>query len=324
MLEDDERMAFIDSLVIPGVDDSTLKSVDLLASFSKPEKPTLKDYKVDSLGVLKMPWDKRFEMPVVRKLQDNSILKGRKNTVGDSLVFVLSGVPTNTEEEVVVAWRDSILDSLSVPFFKEELDKNFTVNAGLGKKQKFDKPFKISIPHSAGIKDASKIYFLQDSTQVSTSAYLDSLVAGVAYAKGAIEKGHNCTFMALPGAFGNSGAGTNDTVMVKFQTFDDEDLGTLLFDFSGSSFSANHRFQLVNAKGDVVFETDLAPGLTNLAIKELEPAEYLCYVWLDENANDIWDGAIYHERKQPEKSWALGVKINVRANWEIRQKWVVN
>lgn len=323
-LEDDERMSFLDTLVAPGIDDSTLTSVDLLASLSKPVKPGLKDYKVDSLGVLKMPWDKRFESPEVKRLKDNTLVQGKRNTLGDSLIFVLPGMATEEEEGVIVAWRDSILDSLSIPFFKEELDKNFLCTAGLGKKQKFDKPFKIALPPNAQIKDASKLFFLQDSIQVATTVFMDSAIAGVAYAKGAIEKGHNCTLTVLPGAFGNSGAGTNDTLIVKFMTFDDEDLGTLLFDLSGSSFTDLHRFQLVNAKGDVVHEQNLSPDTKALTIKELEPADYLAYVWIDENANGVWDGAVYHEKKQPEKSWALGVKINVRANWEIRQKWQVN
>jgi Bacterial Ig-like domain len=323
-LEDDERMAFLDSLVSPGVDNSTLQAINLLASFSKPEKPSLKDYKVDSLGVLKMPWDKRFEPPVVKRIKDDTRILSKRNGGGDSLVFVLPGAPTDMEEEVVVAWRDSVLDSLSMPFFKEELDKNFLCNAGLGKKQKFDKPFRITMPAGAFIKDPSKAYFLQDSTQVDTRIELDSAIAGVAYATGAIEKGHNCSLVLLPGAFGNNGAGTNDSVLVKFQTFDDEDLGTLLFDLSGSSFSSKHRFQLVNAKGEVVYEKALDSDTKNLVIKELEPSDYYAYVWFDENANGVWDGANYSEKKQPEKSWALGTKINVRANWEIRQKWPVN
>lgn len=323
-LEDDERMSFLDTLVVPGIDDSTLMAVDLLASFSKPEKPTLKDYKVDSLGVLKLPWDRRFDFPSVTRLKDNTLIKGKRNTDGDSLIYVLPGSATEAEEAVIVAWRDSVLDSLSIPFFKEELDKNFLCKAGLGKKQKFDKPFKIALPPNAQIKDSSKLFFLQDSIQVATTVFMDSVIAGVAYAKGAIEKGHNCTLTILPGAFGNAGEGTNDTLNLKFMTFDDEDLGTLIFDLSGSNFTNNHRFQLVNAKGEVVHEQLLNSDLQSLTIRELEPAEYLAYVWLDENANGAWDGAVYHEKVQPEKSWALGIKINVRANWEIRQKWAVN
>ena len=60
-----------------------------------------------------------------------------------------------------------------------------------------------------------------------------------------------------------------------------------------------------------------------IEFNNLNPGNYMIRVIFDDNANGIWDTGHYLEKKQPEKISYYPDIIEVRANWELEQSFVI-
>ena len=55
----------------------------------------------------------------------------------------------------------------------------------------------------------------------------------------------------------------------------------------------------------------------------LEPATYRVRIIFDENGNGKWDTGSYLQKKQPERVLYYPEAIEVRANWELEQSFIL-
>ena len=56
----------------------------------------------------------------------------------------------------------------------------------------------------------------------------------------------------------------------------------------------------------------------------LDPANYIIRVIFDENGNGKWDTGNYLQKIQPEKVSYYPDVIDVRANWELEQNFIIS
>lgn len=321
-LDGDERVAFLDTTVSAGLNDSLLQKQNLFLALSMPEKPLFTDYKVDSLGNLALAWDKRFSPPTVVFEQGDSLtLPSKWNATNDSLIYCILSAAPNEEHRMIVAWQDSTLDTLAIPFFNEALDLNFEVKSTLVKKHMPTRPLPLQGKPNVRVKDSSAVLLLCDSVAVSATLSADTAVAGRFLLESQWRPGKKYNATLLPGVFENAGKGTNDTLKIEFQTYAVEDFGTLILEWNAETIRENDVFVLTTSKLNEVIKIDLTEGQTTLVINNLEPLEYKMFIWNDANKNKSWDAGSFLKKIQPEKSWTLEGVVNVRANWEIRQKW---
>ncbi|MEL6305345.1 MAG: hypothetical protein AAFQ20_11195, partial [Bacteroidota bacterium] len=81
--------------------------------------------------------------------------------------------------------------------------------------------------------------------------------------------------------------------------------------------------QLTNEKGQVQREiVSKEPGL--LEFNNLDPSQYVIRVIFDTNGNGIWDTGNYLQGLQPEKISYYPDLIEVRANWELEQNFIIS
>lgn len=321
-LDSDERVAFLDTTVSAGLNDSLLQKQNLFLALSMPDKPLFTDYKVDSLGNLALAWDKRFSAPDVFFEEGDSLgLPSKWNATNDSLTYCILSAAPNKEHRMIVAWQDSTLDTLAIPFFNEALDLNFEVKSTLVKKHMPTRPLPLQGKPNVRVKDSSAVLLVCDSVAVPATLTADSAVAGRFLLESQWKAGKKYSATLLPGVFENAGKGTNDTLKIEFQTYAVEDFGTLILEWSAETIRENDVFVLTNSKLNEIIKLDLTEGQTSLVINNLEPLEYRMFIWNDANSNGIWDAGSFLKKIQPEKSWAFNGVVNVRANWEIRQKW---
>ena len=113
----------------------------------------------------------------------------------------------------------------------------------------------------------------------------------------------------------------SDSVAFRFITMKDEDLGSLFLTLEGVG-NRVMMAELLDAQGEVIRR--LGPLTDNeLAFPQLEPAKYRLRVYHDSQENGRWDAGFFPARLQAEKVYYYPAELNVRAKWELREKWEI-
>lgn len=118
--------------------------------------------------------------------------------------------------------------------------------------------------------------------------------------------------------FGLSGA-TNDTITTGFKVPALSDFGNLIMDIELPPGEAVI-LQLLNAKKDLVKEAYLTES-GKQTWELLKPGVYSIKAIHDSNRNKVWDTGILNKWKQPEKVSVFEKEIEIRANWDLEEKW---
>jgi len=106
----------------------------------------------------------------------------------------------------------------------------------------------------------------------------------------------------------------------KFKTNSSDDFGNLTFDFIPKDTLNFHIIEIVNEKNQIIEEV-LVKGIKKLKFKNLKPGNYYAKAIVDKNRNNKWDTGNYLLKIQPEKTFIFPSKINIKANWDVEEKW---
>lgn len=227
----------------------------------------------------------------------------------DSIVFTVLNEPFKVIDTFTVKTRKLPLDSM-------KLAPSHSGKIG------FEERFHMASNTPLVQLDTSLIQIMdKDSIIIDFSAQLDS-VANQARIDFELveEQQYNLTF--LPGAFEDFFGLQNDTIQTRLSTEKYIDLGNMNLTVSG-----NVRYpiivQLTNEKG-VVEREQIGTEPRPFTFKNLTPSKYGIRVIFDENENGHWDTGSYLQRIQPERISYFPDIIEVRANWEMEQTFVIS
>ena len=81
-------------------------------------------------------------------------------------------------------------------------------------------------------------------------------------------------------------------------------------------------FQMLNGQGDVMKESYFTSD-TIVIYEYISPAKYKFKIIFDDNGNRKWDSGYYPDKIQPEKILFYSNEVDVRANWEIEESWLI-
>jgi hypothetical protein len=80
--------------------------------------------------------------------------------------------------------------------------------------------------------------------------------------------------------------------------------------------------QLTDGKQHVLYQQKLpANGIINYPY--LKAGDYYIKAIRDENDNGRWDTGNYLQKRQPEMTYFVEKKINIRTNWDVEHKWII-
>lgn len=123
----------------------------------------------------------------------------------------------------------------------------------------------------------------------------------------------------MPGALTDFMQHSNDTLVYKLETKNVSEYGNLRLGLDNVK-----RFPLIveltNDKGDVQYE-QYSDGPTSLEFNLIKPALYVLRVIYDDNKNKSWDPGNYLEKRQSEEVIYFPTPIDVRANWDVEQRF---
>ena len=167
----------------------------------------------------------------------------------------------------------------------------------------------------------SLIMFMRDSLPVSFTTQIDTLYNTVDF-KFDQQEDQGYTINVLPNAIEDFMGNVNDSLSFTFSTKKITDYGKIFLDLENvSSFPVI--IQLTNDKDEIVSEKSI-DELGTVTFEYLEAGKYNIRVVLDQNANNRWDTGNFLKGLQPETIIYFPKTIDVRANWELRQTFILD
>ncbi|WP_422083129.1 Ig-like domain-containing protein [Ulvibacterium sp.] len=227
----------------------------------------------------------------------------------DSLIFTVTNETLKVIDTFTVKSRKVGVDSLTL---------NPNQRGSLG----FNEPFYIDATTPLVAIDTLQMSMIKkDSTAVLFAAELDSVENKVDF-NFDVEPNENYSLSMLPGAITDFFEQTNDTLSYNLSTKSLADYGNLRFSITTDSLAYPLIVQLTDEKGKTKREIH-APKPQIFEFNALEPSKYLVRIVFDANGNQKWDTGNYLERIQPEKVTYYPDVIEVRANWELEQTFII-
>ncbi|MEO0526387.1 MAG: Ig-like domain-containing protein [Bacteroidota bacterium] len=228
----------------------------------------------------------------------------------DSIVFKISNEKEESMDTFTVKTRKLAVDSLLL-----------TTNqrSSLG----FEETFQISANVPIIRIDTSKIDLInKDSIPVNFSARLDSIKNRLEIDFD-IEPNENYGLNLYSGVLTDFFENQNDTLQYKFSTGSYADYGNLRLNLSGN-VTYPVIVQLTNERGETIEREIYATTPGPLEFNNLTPSKYLIRVINDSNENGKWDTGNYLKKIQPERVSYYPDVLEVRANWELEQTFILS
>jgi hypothetical protein len=113
----------------------------------------------------------------------------------------------------------------------------------------------------------------------------------------------------------------NDELRLNFSTKTQADYGKMTMILLPEK-EQSYILQMLNAQDAVVKESYFTEDAT-ISYTFLNPGKYKFKVIFDDNGNGKWDSGYYPDKIQPEKMVLFNKEVEVRANWEIEESWVI-
>jgi hypothetical protein len=160
-----------------------------------------------------------------------------------------------------------------------------------------------------------------DSVAIPLSSYLDPKynIANIIFEKSESE---SYRVQLLPGALNDFFEETNDTINTLVSTRANSDYGTLNIQLENAS-DFPLIVQLVDSRFKVIAEEWIESN-SPVFFDYISPGNYYIRLIFDENSNKIWDSGNFLERNQPEKIIYYPSLLDIRANWSLKETFILD
>lgn len=265
--------------------------------------------------------EKEMRIETLTQLPDSvrtKILKERnKDTLNywftptelDSIIFTVTNETARAIDTFTVKLRDLPMDSLKLA-------------SNIQRKLNLEDTFSILANTPITKIDTSLISLnVSDSIPAQFSYVLDTLENKVDFDFKA-EPNQKYTFSLLPGAITDFFGIQNDTLGYNLSTGSLADYGNLRITLGGD-VAYPVVVQLTNQKGEVQREI-IATEPQVFEFNTLDPGDYIARVIFDANGNGKWDTGNYLMRIQPERISYYPGSIEIRANWDKEENFILS
>ncbi|MER3319695.1 MAG: Ig-like domain-containing protein [Allomuricauda sp.] len=227
----------------------------------------------------------------------------------DSINFIVQNEKAQVLDTFTVKMRDLPLDSLKL-------------TTSVSGKLNFEDTFSVLSNTPIVALDTSNISLnISDSIPATYTYELDTLKNKIDF-DFELEPNQKYSFSFLPGAITDFFGVQNDTLDYNLSTGSFADYGNLRM-VLGGAVTFPVIVQLTNEKGEVQREI-FASESQIFEFNNLNPGNYIARVVLDGNGNGKMDTGNYLEKRQPERvSYYPGV-IEIRANWEKEETFILS
>ena len=227
----------------------------------------------------------------------------------DSIIFTVRNDKVQVLDTFTVKMRNLPMDSLKL-------------SASVNGKFNFEDTFSILANTPIAAMDTSNISLMVSDSIPATYTYeLDTISNKIDF-DFETEPNQKYSFSLLPGAITDFFGIQNDSLAYNLSTSSFADYGNLTMILSGNvTFPVI--VQLTNEKGEVQREI-FATEPQAFEFNNLNPGNYVARVIFDENGNGKLDTGNYLEKRQPEEISYYPGTIEIRANWEKEETFILS
>ncbi|MBO6828063.1 Ig-like domain-containing protein [Allomuricauda sp.] len=227
----------------------------------------------------------------------------------DSIIFSVRNDKVEAIDTFTVKMRDLPMDSLKL-------------STSVTGKFNFEDTFSILANTPIVALDTSQVSLnVSDSIPMSYTFVLDTLKNKVDF-DFEVEPNQKYSFSLMPGAITDFFGIQNDTLDYNLSTGSFADYGNLRM-ILGGDVTYPIVVQLTNEKG-VVQREIVASEAQTFEFNHLNPGNYIARVIFDSNGNGKWDTGNYLKKQQPEKISYYPGTIEIRANWEKEETFILS
>ncbi|WP_299182457.1 Ig-like domain-containing protein [uncultured Aquimarina sp.] len=279
-----------------------------------------------------------------KQVSKNAFIFGYEGELEDMKINLISKAPENFETRI---FPDKVKDTMNYwfrPFFEADsliFEVTNTRNYRDTLVARFKDQYKDSIKLSSNVK--GNLAFNQDFTLYSSTPIetvneklikltdKDTLEVPFSMEVDKINNEARFSFertesnayniQLLPEAVKDFIGNVNDTISINFRTKKLADYGTIFFTLENVK-EYPVLIQVTDEQGKFISEKIVTKQETTV-FDNLDPGKYNLRVILDSNKNGIWDTGNFLKGIQPEKVVYFPEAIEVRANWELKQIFIL-
>ncbi len=219
--------------------------------------------------------------------------------------------------------KEAYQDTLLLVLDEEIEEDSLRISASPSSVLPLGGQFEISANTPLVAMDSSLIYILnKDSIKVPFQIDYQSLGNKIVF-DFEIEEQERYAINLLPGAVTDFYGAVNDTLTFTLETRRKSDYAALTL-----TLLQIDRFPVIvqltdeNDKAIAEITHDKTDG-NKFRFQFLPPGKYYVRIIYDDNANGIWDTGNYLKKKQPEEVIYMEKPLDVRANWDITQSFLI-
>lgn len=261
-----------------------------------------------------------FKIEPLTTLPDSVKTLMTKNREKDTIDYWIT--PTDIDSIIFTVTNESIslIDTFTVKTRKLPLDSLQLTPSHRGRLN-FEDNFHILASTPISKIDTSRIAVLdKDTIQTPFSLQLDSIKNKIDFNFEIVDN-QKYNVVLLPGAIEDFFGMQNDTLVSNLSTGGYADYGNLTLNLSGE-VSYPLLVELIDDKGELVRKI-FAKQPQTFEFNNLDPKNYGIRIILDANANGKWDTGSYLGKIQPEVIKYYPDIIEIRANWEKNETFVI-
>jgi uncharacterized protein (DUF2141 family) len=330
----------------------------LLMALQDANGDKIYDPNTDKIGFLNdtlvLPTEKEFNLSLFKAFPDFKAFRPKENNSGHLLfgyngnpkgmeVKLLSDKPANFKSELIFEEGKDTLNFWYPPFEADSLvfnvsNRDFSEDFVLFPRSSKIDTLKIQ-PSTSSELHLLDTLFLQTNTPIikvdnSKISIIDKDTLAVDFTT-FISKNKSKLYIEIPKKYSDKYKIdilpkaitdiyeiTNDSLTLNLSTKTLEDYGTINLDLQ-SELDANFIVELTRENGDLVRQKIIdKPQVINF--KLLPPGNYIIKVLIDENRNGKWDTGDFLLKKQPERIKFFETVIELKANWDDNETFVID
>ncbi|WP_313791638.1 MULTISPECIES: Ig-like domain-containing protein [Flavobacteriaceae] len=262
-----------------------------------------------------------IQIETLTQLPDSVQTKILKDREKDTLNYWITPTDIDSIIFTIANTKLELIDTFSVKTRKLALD-SLTLSSGVRGKFNFEDTFSLLANTPIVAVDTSKIGLVVSDSLLAPYSYVLDTVENKIDFDFDIEPNQRYRFSLLPGAVSDFFGIQNDSLDYVISTSGYADYGNLRMTLGGA-VKYPLILQLTNEKGELQREI-IAPESKIFEFSNLEPGNYVVRVIFDDNGNGKWDTGSYLKKLQPERISYYPDVIEVRANWELEQNFIIS
>jgi len=252
----------------------------------------------------------------------------------DTLWYWLLGIDRDSLKlEISAEKMKSDTLRLSLSRFQDHREKIKTdtskiwldVKSNLPRSGPFDlhEPIEISFSEPIASINTKRIELLEDSVRIEPEIKFRDNVQRVLLINHAWNDTTNYDLLIPDSVFLGIYGRYNDTLKRSFRTRMRSDYGNLKINIQHGFEAGLMIVELLDERGRTLDRKITGVDTPDVSFLFLKPGKYQVKLIHDANANRRWDTGVYFEGRQPEKVYQFEKILELRANWDIEETFVI-